>query len=374
MPRNILFIHESLCGGGAEVALAALLGYLDPTRYRLTVLSIFDKGTPRPAPPPGIRILTMLPQGLTPRIRLLWHFRKSRDMLLRKRAAKVLGNEKFDVTVSFMEGDAMLVHSMVMDRAPRNITWVHADFMHHHWSRRYFADDFAEAAAYRAMDITVFVSAGILKSHIEALGPTSPAKVIPNIIDSGRIRRMADEHAELPPKRGLTLCCVGRLHESKRIDRFIDAIAILRFRHGIEVSGWIVGGGAMQATLCRQARDLGISEKVVFTGYTPNPYPVMKAADAIVLTSDAEGLPTVIAEAMVLGKPVVTTDVAGVRELADDDTAIITASATPQAIAGAILRLVTEPELADRMKTMALRRARSFEPSSVTEQVRALLD
>ena len=130
MPRNILFIHESLCGGGAEVALAALLGYLDPTRYRLTVLSIFDKGTPRPAPPPGIRILTMLPQGLTPRIRLLWHFRKSRDMLLRKRAAKVLGNEKFDVTVSFMEGDAMLVHSMVMDRAPRNITWVHADFMH----------------------------------------------------------------------------------------------------------------------------------------------------------------------------------------------------------------------------------------------------
>ena len=76
----------------------------------------------------------------------------------------------------------------------------------------------------------------------------------------------------------------------------------------------IVGGGAEEKPLKALQKQLGLEDTVSFVGLRVNPYPWMKYADALLLTSRYEGLPNTALEAMALGKPVVATDCCGAFE------------------------------------------------------------
>jgi glycosyltransferase involved in cell wall biosynthesis len=69
----------------------------------------------------------------------------------------------------------------------------------------------------------------------------------------------------------------------------------------------ILGDGPDRAALAAHIETLGVGEGVLLAGHQPNPFPIMAAADCFVMTSDHEGQPMVILEALVLGLPVVTT-------------------------------------------------------------------
>ncbi|MEQ8197853.1 MAG: glycosyltransferase, partial [Clostridiaceae bacterium] len=68
----------------------------------------------------------------------------------------------------------------------------------------------------------------------------------------------------------------------------------------------------------RYINENSLEDTVKLMGFQSNPYPYIKAADFFVCSSRAEGLSTVVTEAMILGKPVITTDCAGMRELLDE--------------------------------------------------------
>lgn len=110
---------------------------------------------------------------------------------------------------------------------------------------------------------------------------------------------------------------VGRLAEQKGFDLLLDAYA--------KVAGTdsapdlvIAGEGPELSALTAQARRLGIEDRVHFTGFLSNPYPLIKHARLFVLSSRHEGLPTVLIEALALGTPVLSTDCeTGPRELLD---------------------------------------------------------
>lgn len=73
----------------------------------------------------------------------------------------------------------------------------------------------------------------------------------------------------------------------------------------------IVGGGPEEAHLRSTARRWGVADRVLFTGQILNPYPVMALADAVLLLSRWEGQGLILLEAMILGVPVVSTDIPG---------------------------------------------------------------
>lgn len=100
---------------------------------------------------------------------------------------------------------------------------------------------------------------------------------------------------------------VGTLTERKRVDRAIKALkGLLEYRQDISLV--VVGCGDLESELVKLAKELGIVESVHFVGFMSNPYPLIYNSNGLILTSDSEGLPTVLIESLIIGTPVISTD------------------------------------------------------------------
>ena len=112
---------------------------------------------------------------------------------------------------------------------------------------------------------------------------------------------------------GRYLIGVGRLVPQKRWDRAVAALAVIADR---EIPLVILGEGAERAALVRQAAALGVSHRLLLPGHAADPLPAIAGAVALVLTSDYEGVPGVLREALSVGTPVIATDASvAVREI-----------------------------------------------------------
>lgn len=117
---------------------------------------------------------------------------------------------------------------------------------------------------------------------------------------------LAGVGAPTPPIAGSDyLIGIGRLAPQKRWDRAIDALADVARR---DTKLMILGEGETRTSLENQTDALGLGHRVRLPGYATDPRPALAGARALVLTSDFEGVPGVLQEALAVGTPVVTTD------------------------------------------------------------------
>lgn len=160
--------------------------------------------------------------------------------------------------------------------------------------------------------------------HFVAMSPAMRDEAICAMgADPARLSVIANPAPRLPtgappvdlPARPL-LVGVGRLELQKRWDRLIDAMACI---DDAATQLIIVGEGSARSALEAQIAALGLAQRVTLTGYRSNPAPYLAAASAVVLTSDFEGVPGVLREALALGTPVVATESSvAVREMIAD--------------------------------------------------------
>ena len=136
--------------------------------------------------------------------------------------------------------------------------------------------------------------------------------------------------------------CAGRIAPAKDYPNLLRAFAKVEQRCS-DTRLWIAGGGSEGAReeLESLANELGVRGKVLFLGLQRDMPALLDAADGFVLGSAWEGLPQVIAEAMAMEKPVVATDVGGVRELLGDRSTIVPGTLVPakdpEALAAAMM-------------------------------------
>lgn len=125
------------------------------------------------------------------------------------------------------------------------------------------------------------------------------------------------DHPWFQPGQPPVILGVGRLEELKRFDLLIRSLAQLRTR--IDVRLVILGKGSFLARLRNLSEQLDVAAAVDFPGFDPNPYRYMQKAALLALSSDREGLPTVLIEALATGLPVVAMDCpSGPREILGD--------------------------------------------------------
>lgn len=366
--KKILFIQESLTGGGAEKVFVDLMRRLDRERYCVTVLLLYGGGVHVSSLPEDLEVITLYERRtLLHKVRN--HFVGTRDRMYRSDLLRVLSGRRFDTIVSYLEGPAMKAHSFVRHLGGRHVSWVHVNLEVNHWTEFMFRDRAEEERLYGGMDELVFVSAGARDSFCRLMRVDVPMSVIPNVIDRGEIMRRAEEE-QIKTDR-FTLVNVGRLEHQKRHDRLLETARLLRER-GLDFKLWLLGTGTLEAELKRKCSALGLDDCVEFKGFCRNPYPYMKAADMFVLTSDTEGWPTVVCEALSLGLPVVSTRVTGAEELLSGEAGVLTGM-EPAEIADRVYALATDADALAGYAARSRERGREFNPEAVLEKIYAVI-
>ena len=144
------------------------------------------------------------------------------------------------------------------------------------------------------------------------------------------------------------LCCVARQEEPKGVDVLIRTVAELT-KELPDVGLTVVGGGSLRKANQQLAVDLGVADRMLFTGIIPNAAPYLAAADVVVLPSRREGLPVVALEALALERPLVATRVGGTPTVViDGETGWLAPPEDERALGAAILDCVAQPAEAAR--------------------------
>jgi glycosyltransferase involved in cell wall biosynthesis len=142
---------------------------------------------------------------------------------------------------------------------------------------------------------------------------------IHNGIDSAAFARRPGVRERMRESIGIpldapVLGAIGRLESEKRFDLLLEIAAALDTRAFVVIAG----DGSLRPALERQAAALGISDRVKLLGLRRDPADVHHAFDVYVQTSEREGIPNALLEAMAVGTAIVATDVGGTRELITD--------------------------------------------------------
>ena len=339
---RILFLIDTLTGGGAEKVLQTLVNHLNPDKFEITVQTVTCTD-PAPCLKPHIRYRAI-------------NRRNSRIFHLWLRLCAQLGwayhlyiRGDYHVEVAFLECGPTKLLARSTNRDALKIAWVHCDLEKKRLPRRYWK-------YYRAFDRVVCVSENVRRSFEKQAD--CQADVLENVMDAGGIleksRGFSLEKSEI-----FTFAAVGRLSREKGFDRLLSAAHLLR-AEGFAFRLQIIGDGPERPALER----MGGAE---FLGYQENPYPYIAGADAVVIPSRTEGCSTAAAEALILGKAIVAANCPGMEELLGDG-GLLEENST-QGIYMGMKKLLTHPALRDSLKAAAFRRGRRYDREKTVEKV-----
>jgi len=214
------------------------------------------------------------------------------------------------------------------------------------WQRR------LEAALPRRVDAVIATSADVaarLGDGAVVIPPVGPAPVVRH--DRAVVRAALDVPDGVP-----LVVVAARLHRQKGLDTLLDAAARLP---GTRIV--VVGEGPQEARLRARIHDEGLGAVVTLAGPSANAADELAAADVVAVPSIWESGPLVLAEAMELGRPVVTTPVGFAPELVDDGvTGRVVAIGDDGALADAIATMLADPTASARMAEAGQRRVETW--------------
>lgn len=199
-------------------------------------------------------------------------------------------------------------------------------------------------------------------------------RVLYNPIDVRRTRRLSEQldiAGGSRPDRPYFIF-VGRFVPQKNLDLLLQAFSLVSMKTQCHLV--LVGDGPLREQIEGSIRRYGLRGHVTLTGFLANPFPLLVDALALVLSSDFEGFPNVVVEAMALGCPVIATDSPGaVGELLEDGRGLIVPMRDPSGLADAMLSLIDDRELAASLTTRAASHLHKFDAERIRGQLGSLL-
>ena len=205
-------------------------------------------------------------------------------------------------------------------------------------------------------------------------GRSSKVVELPNVIDLEEIRRRADAEVKLPTAPFIVSS--ARLDEGQK-DHGTLLRAYARVRSRVAAVGDLVllGDGPDRAALEALAGELQIAQFVRFLGFCSNPFPYVRAAEMLILSSRYEGFGMVLAEAMALGTPVIATDCpTGPRDLLGDGAGLLVAPGDIESLATAIERLVVDRGLREALIGNATAKVETYAPPNANRRMLSVME
>lgn len=313
--KKILFLIENLNGGGAERVLVDLVNNLDSKKFQITVRTIWNEGIYIGNLNSNIMYKPMLKYKRHKSILNSIIVRLFKYWLSPKWIYEHYIRDDYDIEIAFLEGLSTKYIAASTNTKAKKLAWVHTDLYHNFYTEGLFETIGAQKEAYKKFDRICCVSYAAKEAFKARFGFDDTVQVIYNILDDEEILKKAKEDSTGAFKSPIfRLVAVGRLIEKKGFDRLIKIAAALKEK-GYSFELCIIGEGREYDTLERGIQEYNLAETVLLLGFKSNPYPYIFGSDLLVCPSRVEGFSLVVAEALILGVPVVSTDCTGPNEL-----------------------------------------------------------
>lgn len=188
--------------------------------------------------------------------------------------------------------------------------------------------------------------------------------IIPNAIFNEMIYDL-----EPPEKREKVICAVGRLTEQKRFDVLIDAFSQIAGRFP-DYNLVIFGEGELRGELEAQCKRLNLEKRVYLPGTNPQAVKLVNRTSAFVLSSDMEGMPNALMEAIAMGVPCVSTRCdMGPEELIENGVnGILVETGNAKQIAAAIFKIIVDPEFSENLSKNGRKMLKTHSVESISNQ------
>ena len=361
--KKILFLIHDLHHGGAEKVLVNLVNNMDPQKFEIHVTALFGGGVNEQFLKPHVRFRAAHPKAFPGNSHVMKLF--SPELLHR-----FYVKEHYDIEVAYMEGPASRVISGCTDPDTKLVTWIHVQQNDMKCLAYAFRSGTEARGCYDRFDQAICVSEYVKQDFTGILNYQKPCRVLYNTVESDKVLELSGEKAPKIREDGsVKLVAVGTLKASKGYHRLLRCIRRIREAH-YPVHLYVLGIGPQQQELEELCAKLGIADAVTFLGYDTNPYKYVAKCDLFVCASFAEGFSTAATEALIVGTPVCTVEVSGMKEMLGENNeyGIVTEN-DEDALYEGIKKLLDDPALLSHYKKQAALRGQDF---STEETVRAV--
>jgi len=368
--KKVLFLIYQLRGGGAEKIVIDIVNHMDKKKYDITVMTVVDCSLDK----------HLLQEDIKYKYIFKGNFKFDRIFFKLMKSAKpkflysLFIKEKFDIEISAIEGIPSKIISGCNNITTKKIAVIHADCENIAWPSGRYKNLNQEEVSYRSFDQLIFVSTNTKKNFLNKYNvDQNKTNIIYNPFDINYITEKSQEEISDYKKEGYLFVSVGRLEKVKGYDRLIDAFFEV-FKEYPQIKLLIVGDGAERNKLMKKINQMKMSNEILLLGYRENPYKYISLGEAYICSSRSEGLSSSVIEAMIINKPILTTDCGGMTEILQNNrSGLIVANNTKSIVYGMKEILENNNSLIKKMKIEQNKRMSEFSFEKYFEEFERLL-
>ena len=362
---KVLFLIHDLGYGGAERVLVNLANHLNHDKFQITVMTLFDSGENRKLLNEKVKYKSWCPIIFRGNSHLM-------KLFTPEQLHQMIIKDHYDIEIAYLEGPTSRVVSGNHNNKVVTISWIHNQPHSMKAISRSFRSDIEARKAYSSFDKVIFVSEDVKSGFLKHINTKISSGVLYNTNDTDLIYSLSKENCgDIFSKDIFTLIGIGKLLKSKGFDRLLRIVKRLTDNHFM-VRLLILGEGPERINYENYIKNNHLENNVKLLGFQSNPYKYLAHSDLFVCASLSEGFSTAATEALILGIPVCTVEVSGMREmLGNNEYGLIVRNSDEDLYLG-IKRFLENPELLENYKEKARIRGRTFKCEETVAEVERL--
>ncbi|MBK5261022.1 MAG: glycosyltransferase [Peptostreptococcaceae bacterium] len=228
------------------------------------------------------------------------------DLIPDKVLYSLIFKDRYDIEIGFCYSLPTKIVASRNNHASLHLAWMHC-----------YDEGLKLKSYYEKYDKVICVSKCNAERLAKDLNNLVPVDFCYNLIDDEKVRDMGSEAINKERGEGILFVSVGRHSPEKGYLRLLECVARLK-NDGYVFNLWLIGDGPQHEELVKKTKAIDICNIVYFAGEQSNPHKFTSKADVFVCSSFTEGYSTACTEAVMLGIPVLTTNVSGGNEIIQD--------------------------------------------------------
>lgn len=366
--KKVLFLIHDLGVGGAEKVLVNLVNHLDRNKFNVSVIALFGGGVNEQFLAPDIKFRAVFPRSISGNSKLM-------KLFTPKQLHKFCVKEQYDIEVSYLEGPSARVISGCTNQQTKLVSWIHVEL---HTKKKIVSSFRNQAEAqrcYERFDHTVCVSQYVKDDFTSLIELHHPCSVLYNTVESDKILELSKEPVYDCFEAGtIHLTAVGKICKQKGTDRLLRIMKQL-LSDGYQIKLHLLGVGPYEEEAKKYITENQMDDAIIFHGYQTNPYKYVRKCDLLVCASHAEGFSTAATESLIVGTPVCTMEVSGMKEMLGEknEWGVVTENCE-EALYRGIKELLDNPTLLANYRVKAAERGKTFSTEKTVHAVEELFE